>query len=125
MHSSLESDASQVLPYDTPVVPDSHQIWGVYKDRNHQTLSELKRQRAAAKLLNHPFISTHFGSNVGGTAENGGEGKEHLISSRTPPYTSNGTSIYYTVSSGDPPLLKFKAPMEEMEEKVHGCCRIS
>ncbi|XP_053099442.1 protein phosphatase 1 regulatory inhibitor subunit 16B isoform X2 [Hemicordylus capensis] len=125
MHSALDSDTSQALPYDNPGVSDSHQIWGGYKERSHQTLSELKRQRAAAKLLNHPFISTHFGSNVGGTAENGGEVKEHLISCRTPSYTANGTSVYYTMSSGDPPLLKFKAPMEEMEEKVHGCCRIS
>ncbi|XP_003220634.1 protein phosphatase 1 regulatory inhibitor subunit 16B [Anolis carolinensis] len=125
MHSALDNDVSQTLPYDSPAVPDSQQIWGGYKERSHQTLSELKRQRAAAKLLNHPFISTHFGSNVGSTAENGGEAKEHLITSRTPTYTSNGTSVYYTVSSGDPPLLKFKAPMEEMEEKVHGCCRIS
>lgn len=125
MHPALNNDASQALPYDTPIIPDSHQIWGGYKERSHQTLSELKRQRAAAKLLNHPFISTHFGSNVSGTTENGGEAKEHLISPRTPTYASNGTSVYYTVSSGDPPLLKFKAPMEEMEEKVHGCCRIS
>ncbi|XP_015263017.1 PREDICTED: protein phosphatase 1 regulatory inhibitor subunit 16B isoform X1 [Gekko japonicus] len=125
MHSAIDNDASQGLPYDTPGVPDVHQIWGGYKERSHQTLSELKRQRAAAKLLNHPFISTHFGSNTGGTTENGGEAKEHLIGSRTPSYTANGTSVYYTVSSGDPPLLKFKAPMEEMEEKVHGCCRIS
>nr|XP_056700627.1 protein phosphatase 1 regulatory inhibitor subunit 16B [Euleptes europaea] len=125
MHSALDSDTSQALPYDTLGVPDVHQIWGGYKERSHQTLSELKRQRAAAKLLNHPFISTHFGSNMGGATENGGEAKEHLINSRTPSYTANGTSVYYTVSSGDPPLLKFKAPMEEMEEKVHGCCRIS
>ncbi|XP_077191534.1 protein phosphatase 1 regulatory inhibitor subunit 16B [Paroedura picta] len=126
MHSVIDNDTSQGLPYDTPEVADVHQIWGGYKERSHQTLSELKRQRAAAKLLNHPFISTHFGSNMaGGTMENGGEAKEHLINSRTPSYTANGNSVYYTVSSGEPPLLKFKAPMEEMEEKVHGCCRIS
>ncbi|XP_048353542.1 protein phosphatase 1 regulatory inhibitor subunit 16B [Sphaerodactylus townsendi] len=125
LHSAVDNDSSQVLPYDTVGVPDVHQIWGGYKERSHQTLSELKRQRAAAKLLNHPFISTHFGSNMDGTTENGGEAKEHLFNSRTPSYTANGTSVYYTVSSGDPPLLKFKAPMEEMEEKVHGCCRIS
>ncbi|XP_074868149.1 protein phosphatase 1 regulatory inhibitor subunit 16B [Carettochelys insculpta] len=122
MHTGPDCNTTQVLPYGSP---DSPQIWGGYKERSHQTLSELKRQRAAAKLLNHPFISTHFGTSVGGVIENGGEAKEHLIDSRTSPYSSNGTSVYYTASSGDPPLLKFKAPMEEMEEKVHGCCRIS
>uniref|UniRef100_A0A8D0GUZ2 Protein phosphatase 1 regulatory inhibitor subunit 16B n=1 Tax=Sphenodon punctatus TaxID=8508 RepID=A0A8D0GUZ2_SPHPU len=124
-HSSPDSNTSQALPYDTSGLPDSTQIWVSYKEHNHQTLSELKRQRAAAKLLNYPFLSTHFGSSAGGTMESRGEAKEHLIDSRTSPYSSNGTSVYYTVSSGDPPLLKFKAPMEEMEEKVHGCFRIS
>ncbi|XP_025071527.1 protein phosphatase 1 regulatory inhibitor subunit 16B isoform X2 [Alligator sinensis] len=125
MHTSPDSNTSQVLSYGSPGLPDSQQIWDAYKEHSHQTLSELKRQRAAANLLNHPFISTHFGSSAGGIVENGGETKSHLIGSRTSPYSSSGTSVYYTVSSGDPPLLKFKAPMEEMEEKVHGCCRIS
>ncbi|KFU99819.1 PREDICTED: protein phosphatase 1 regulatory inhibitor subunit 16B-like, partial [Pterocles gutturalis] len=125
MHTDPDSNPSHMLPYGSPGLPDTQQFWGAYKEHNHQTLSELKRQRAAAKLLNHPFLSTHFSSGMGGVAENGGEAKSHLIGSRTSPYSSNGTSVYYTVSSGDPPLLKFKAPMEEMEEKVHGCCRIS
>ncbi|TFK05980.1 GTP-binding protein 5 [Platysternon megacephalum] len=125
MHTAPDCNTSQALPYSSPGVPDPQEIWGGYKDRSHQTLSELKRQRAAAKLLNHPFLSTHFGTSVSGVVENGGEAKEHLIDSRTSPYSSNGTSVYYTASSGDPPLLKFKAPMDEMEEKVHGCCRIS
>ncbi|KFP47856.1 Protein phosphatase 1 regulatory inhibitor subunit 16B, partial [Cathartes aura] len=125
MHADPDSNPGHMLPYGNPGLPDTQQFWGTYKEHNHQTLSELKRQRAAAKLLNHPFLSTHFSSGMGGVAENGGEAKSHLIGSRTSPYSSNGTSVYYTVSSGDPPLLKFKAPMEEMEEKVHGCCRIS
>lgn len=125
MHADPDGNPGHVLPYGSPALPDAQQFWGAYKEQGHQTLSELKRQRAAAKLLNHPFLSTHFGSGVGGVAENGGEAKSHLIASRTSPYSSNGTSVYYTVSSGEPPLLKFKAPMEEMEEKVHGCCRIS
>ncbi|NWX44242.1 PP16B inhibitor, partial [Steatornis caripensis] len=125
MHADPDGNPGHMLPYGNPGLPDTQQFWDAYKEHNHQTLSELKRQRAAAKLLNHPFLSTHFGSGMGGVAENGGEAKSHLIGSRTSPYSSNGTSVYYTVSSGDPPLLKFKAPMEEMEEKVHGCCRIS
>lgn len=125
MHADPDGNPGHMLPYGNPGLPDTQQFWGAYKEHNHQTLSELKRQRAAAKLLNHPFLSTHFSSGVAGVAENGGEAKSHLIGSRTSPYSSNGTSVYYTVASGDPPLLKFKAPMEEMEEKVHGCCRIS
>ncbi|XP_038606038.1 protein phosphatase 1 regulatory inhibitor subunit 16B [Tachyglossus aculeatus] len=126
VHEVPDYGLSQTLPYGSPGLPDTQQLWNGYKEQSHQTLSELKRQRAAAKLLNHPFLSTHLGGGgMGGGAESGSETKAHLLGTRTSPYSANGTSVYYTVSSGDPPLLKFKAPMEEMEEKVHGCCRIS
>lgn len=113
------------MAYGNPGVADATPSWSGYKEQSPQTLLELKRQRAAAKLLSHPFLSTHLGSGVSRTGEGSSEGKAPLIGGRTSPYGSNGTSVYYTVSSGDPPLLKFKAPIEEMEEKVHGCCRIS
>jgi protein phosphatase 1 regulatory inhibitor subunit 16B len=51
--------------------------------------------------------------------------KASLIGGRTSRYSSNGTPVYYTVTSRDPPLLKFKAPMEEVKEKAHNCCPIS
>uniref|UniRef100_A0A8D0JSR0 Protein phosphatase 1 regulatory subunit 16B n=1 Tax=Sus scrofa TaxID=9823 RepID=A0A8D0JSR0_PIG len=113
------------MAYGSPGVADATPPWSGYKEQSPQTLLELKRQRAAAKLLSHPFLSTHLGSSMSRTGESSSEGKAPLIGGRTSPYSSNGTSVYYTVTSGDPPLLKFKAPMEEMEEKVHGCCRIS
>ncbi|XP_028642408.1 protein phosphatase 1 regulatory inhibitor subunit 16B [Grammomys surdaster] len=113
------------MAYGNPSVADVPPPWSGFKEQSPQTLLELKRQRAAAKLLNHPFLSTHLGSSVARSGESSSEGKAPLIGGRTSPYSSNGTSVYYTVTSGDPPLLKFKAPMEEMEEKVHGCCRIS
>lgn len=113
------------MVYGNPGVADAAPPWSGYKEQSPQTLLELKRHRAAAKLLSHPFLSTHLGSGMARTGESSSEGKAPLIGGRTSPYSSNGTSVYYTVTSGDPPLLKFKAPIEEMEEKVHGCCRIS
>ncbi|KAL1766054.1 phosphatase 1 regulatory inhibitor subunit 16B isoform X1 [Sigmodon hispidus] len=113
------------MAYGNPSVADVPPPWSGFKEQSPQTLLELKRQRAAAKLLSHPFLSTHLGNSVTRSGESSSEGKAPLIGGRTSPYSSNGTSVYYTVTSGDPPLLKFKAPMEEMEEKVHGCCRIS
>jgi protein phosphatase 1 regulatory inhibitor subunit 16B len=113
------------MAYSNPGVADATPPWSGYKEQSPQTLLELKRQRAAAKLLSHPFLSTHLGSSMARTGESSSEGKAPLIGGRTSPYSSNGTSVFYTVTSGDPPLLKLKAPMEEMEEKVHGCCRIS
>ncbi|KAF6088984.1 protein phosphatase 1 regulatory subunit 16B [Phyllostomus discolor] len=113
------------MVYGNPGMADATPPWSGYKEQSSQTLLELKRHRAAAKLLSHPFLSTHLGSGIARTGESSSEGKAPLIGGRTSPYSSNGTSVYYTVTSGDPPLLKFKAPIEEMEEKVHGCCRIS
>uniref|UniRef100_A0A8C7ZMZ9 Protein phosphatase 1 regulatory subunit 16A n=1 Tax=Oryzias sinensis TaxID=183150 RepID=A0A8C7ZMZ9_9TELE len=55
-----------------------------------QTLSELKKQRAAAKFLNNPLFNGHL--------------------------------VYYTPTSGDPPLLKLKQPAEEEPPKARTCC---
>ncbi|KAI1899957.1 hypothetical protein AGOR_G00067270 [Albula goreensis] len=86
-----------------------------------QTLSELKKQRAAAKLLNNPLLNGHLG--------NGSlrplEPKAEPVDSRMPLVSPNGSAVYYTPASGDPPLLRLKQPIEEPEVKDHGCCCIS
>ncbi|XP_069099881.1 protein phosphatase 1 regulatory inhibitor subunit 16B isoform X1 [Pleurodeles waltl] len=121
MHRTLDSVGTSSIPYRPLHYPETDSPWHDCKDRTHQTLAELKRQRAAINRLSHPLLSAHI---VNG-ADNGGEPKVQLIGSRTSSCCPNGTSVYYTVSSGDPPLLKLKAPIEEMEEKVHRCCRIA
>uniref|UniRef100_A0A674BGB0 Protein phosphatase 1 regulatory subunit 16A n=1 Tax=Salmo trutta TaxID=8032 RepID=A0A674BGB0_SALTR len=63
-----------------------------------QTLSELKKQRSAAKLP---------------------------VDSRMPLVSSNGSAVYYTPASGDPPILKLKQPIDDEELKGHSCCCIS
>ncbi|XP_029468099.1 protein phosphatase 1 regulatory inhibitor subunit 16B [Rhinatrema bivittatum] len=125
LHETPESSITPALPYTTLGYSDTLQPWSGYKERSHQTLSELKRQRAAAKLLNHPLLHAHLSNGIGTLAESGGEAKAQPMGSRTSLCYSNGMTVYYTASSGDPPLLKFKAPVQDMEEKVHGCCRIS
>ncbi|KAK6471714.1 protein phosphatase 1 regulatory inhibitor subunit 16B-like [Huso huso] len=98
----------------TPETPSSlTDPWAAYSERGHQTLAELKRQRAATKLLSHPLLNGHL-ANGTGPAE-----------SRLPLVSSNGSSVYYTVTSGDPPLLRLKQPVEEINEKAQGCCTIS
>uniref|UniRef100_A0AAR2LAK7 Protein phosphatase 1 regulatory subunit 16A n=1 Tax=Pygocentrus nattereri TaxID=42514 RepID=A0AAR2LAK7_PYGNA len=74
-----------------------------------QTLSELKKQRAAAKHLNHTILNGH----------------NSFEDSCMPCVSSNGTTVFFTLASGDPPLLKLKQPVEEVETKSHGCCCIS
>ncbi|XP_014340718.1 protein phosphatase 1 regulatory inhibitor subunit 16B [Latimeria chalumnae] len=102
------------------------QPWSNPRERSHQTLSELKKQRAAAKLFNHPLLNGHLGNGVGGLSESNGESKtNYLANSRTSTYGFSGTPVYYTATSGETPILKLKAPVEEMDEKVQGCCKIS
>ncbi|XP_041096036.1 protein phosphatase 1 regulatory inhibitor subunit 16B-like [Polyodon spathula] len=98
----------------TPEPPSSlTDPWAAYNERSHQTLAELKRQRAATKLLSHPLLNGHLAN---GTSP--AESRLTLVS-------SNGSSVYYTVTSGDPPLLRLKQPVEEVNVKAQGCCTIS
>lgn len=87
-----------------------------------QTLSELKKQRAAAKLLNHPLFNGHLGN---GSTDSFGDGKSFSEDPRMPLVSSNGSAVFFTPASGDPPLLKFKQPLEEEQPKVRTCCCVS
>uniref|UniRef100_UPI0037E7C5F7 protein phosphatase 1 regulatory inhibitor subunit 16B n=1 Tax=Semicossyphus pulcher TaxID=241346 RepID=UPI0037E7C5F7 len=87
-----------------------------------QTLSELKKQRAAAKLLNHPLFNGHLGN---GSMDSFTDAKIHSDDPRMPLVSSNGSAVYYTPASGDPPLLKLKQPLEEEPPKTRTCCCVS
>ncbi|XP_029288299.1 protein phosphatase 1 regulatory inhibitor subunit 16B isoform X2 [Cottoperca gobio] len=87
-----------------------------------QTLSELKKQRSAAKLLSHPLFNGHLGN---GSTDSFTDAKNNSEDSRMPLVSSNGNAVYYTPASGDPPLLKLKQPIEEEQPKVRTCCCVS
>lgn len=87
-----------------------------------QTLSELKKQRAAAKLLNHPLFNGHLNN---GSTDSFSDAKITSDDPRMPLVSSNGSAVYYTPASGDPPLLKLKQPMEEEPPKPRTCCCVS
>ncbi|XP_072308722.1 protein phosphatase 1 regulatory inhibitor subunit 16B [Eucyclogobius newberryi] len=87
-----------------------------------QTLSELKKQRAAAKLMNHPLFNGHLGN---GSTDSFSDGKNYSDDPRMPLVSSNGSAVYYTPASGDPPLLKLKQPLEEEAPKPRTCCCVS
>ncbi|XP_051887314.1 protein phosphatase 1 regulatory inhibitor subunit 16B-like [Pristis pectinata] len=95
------------------------------KDRSCQTLSELKRQRAAAKLRRQTSQDSVLVNGQGsGSEKDQLHPKSCLVGSRTSAVSSNGSSPYYSYSSGDPPILRLKAPLEQPEAKRQGCCRI-
>ncbi|OCT62810.1 protein phosphatase 1 regulatory inhibitor subunit 16B [Xenopus laevis] len=100
------------LPYYT-----GSPLWSSILDQAPLTLSELKRKRSAAKqgrlmLKNNGDLQRLTGLDYN--------------SPETPPWCSNGGPVYYTPTSGDPPILRLKSPMEEEEEtRILHCCRIS
>ncbi|KAL3058338.1 hypothetical protein OYC64_010504 [Pagothenia borchgrevinki] len=87
-----------------------------------QTLSELKKQRAAAKQLSHPLFNGHLGN---GSTDSFTDAKNNSEDPRMPLVSSNGNAVYYTPASGDPPLLKLKQPIEEEQPNVRTCCCVS
>ncbi|XP_056606132.1 protein phosphatase 1 regulatory inhibitor subunit 16B [Triplophysa dalaica] len=91
------------------------------KPRCPQTLSELKKQRSAAKFINYPNLNGHLGN--GSTLAT--ETKSNPEDPRMPLVSSNGSAVYFTPASGDPPLLKFKQPIEDENPKTHSCCCVS
>lgn len=95
-------------------------VWSSILDEVPITLSELKRQRMAAKQNRYLTRST---------SELLGSGNvDYASDPGTPPWCSNGTPVYYTPTSGDPPILRLKATSEEEEEeasKILRCCRLS
>ncbi|XP_032900981.1 protein phosphatase 1 regulatory subunit 16A [Amblyraja radiata] len=77
------------------------------RDLSHHTLADLKRQRAASKL------------------QRGIPGEELPIGGGPDTTPSHPPSVYCTPASGDPPLVRFKEPVEEApSEKSHRCCRM-
>lgn len=99
--------------------PSQEEAWP--KERA-QTLSELKKQRAAAKLLNHPLFNGHLGN---GSTDSFSDAKSNSEDPRMPLVSSNGSTVYYTPASGDTPLLKLKQPVEEEQPKAQTCCCVS
>ncbi|XP_069035493.1 protein phosphatase 1 regulatory inhibitor subunit 16B [Lepisosteus oculatus] len=101
-------------PQGSPSSQGPLEPWMANRERGPQTLSELKRQRAAAKLLSRPLLNGHLGNGPGPPAD-----------ARVPQVSSNGSAVYFTPASGDPPLLRLRQPAEEVAQKSQGCCAIS
>uniref|UniRef100_A0A4W6F8Y8 Protein phosphatase 1 regulatory subunit 16A n=1 Tax=Lates calcarifer TaxID=8187 RepID=A0A4W6F8Y8_LATCA len=69
------------------------------REKSHHTLADLKRQRAAAKLNKYPAPPPPL----------------------PPEQEASPSQVYFTPASGDPPLLKLRAPEEDQANK-EPCC---
>ncbi|XP_071384146.1 protein phosphatase 1 regulatory subunit 16A [Centroberyx affinis] len=98
------------------------------REKSHHTLADLKRQRAAAKLNKYPAPPPPL------TPPSEEEPPVHLADG-TPPQAQQqiqGTTstqemaspsqVYFTPASGDPPLLKLRAPEEDQSNTKEPCC---
>ncbi|XP_078392197.1 protein phosphatase 1 regulatory subunit 16A isoform X2 [Cetorhinus maximus] len=114
-NSALEQDARKLDQSSSyPLPPREEDSSDLNKEKSHHTLADLKRQRAAAKLQKQLPPEEHSPS----------EAADCLPQPLTPTPPQHN-SVYFTPASGDPPLVKFKAPVEESpSEKDRRCCKM-
>ncbi|KAG7262940.1 hypothetical protein CRUP_008720 [Coryphaenoides rupestris] len=116
---------------------------GMTREKSHQTLADLKRQRAAAKLNKYPAPTPPLpppvveeeeppsegggGGDDEGAPPGGGEGEvppRDQTTSVAVGVSTMSSQVYFTPASGDPPLLKLRAPEEEQSTVKEPCCRL-
>ncbi|XP_041924316.1 protein phosphatase 1 regulatory subunit 16A [Alosa sapidissima] len=119
------SASYQLTPPSAASLAEGEGADSMTREKSHHTLAELKRQRAAAKLHKHPAPPPPLLP----PAE-----EEPAPASLDPatPETPEGTvpqdevispnTVYFTPASGDPPLLKLRAPEEEAPNTKEPCC---
>lgn len=98
------------------------------REKSHHTLADLKRQRAAAKLKKYPAPAPPLPSPVeeeptvsseDATSSLAQAELQHMPKEEEAAALSQ---VYFTPASGDPPLLKLRAPEEEQSNTKEPCC---
>lgn len=98
------------------------------REKSHHTLAELKRQRAAAKLNKYPAPPPPLPPSL--EEEPSGAAAE-VANAQSPPELhttpsaeeeASPSQVYFTPASGDPPLLKLRAPEEDQSNNKEPCC---
>ncbi|CAL1596835.1 unnamed protein product [Knipowitschia caucasica] len=97
----------------------------ISRERSHHTLADLKRQRAAAKLAKYPAPQPPLPPAL--EEEQPGEASTPQAQEEPPEPTGEqvapSSQVYFTPASGDPPLLKLRAPEEvEQAKNKEPCC---
>ncbi|XP_072234551.1 protein phosphatase 1 regulatory subunit 16A [Leuresthes tenuis] len=97
------------------------------REKSHQTLADLKRQRAAAKLNKFPAPAPPLPPPV---EEEPSAAVAEVTTSQAQPENQmtpteqavSPNQVYFTPASGDPPLLKLRAPEEDQSNNKEPCC---
>lgn len=92
------------------------------REKSHHTLADLKRQRAAAKLNKYPAPPPPLC--LAAEEKPSVSAVEAMTHSEAPGAEEVATlsQVYFTPASGDPPLLKLRAPEEEQTNNKEPCC---
>ncbi|KAF7661765.1 hypothetical protein LDENG_00253530 [Lucifuga dentata] len=98
------------------------------REKSHHTLAELKRQRAAAKLNKYPAPApplpppSEEEPPVPGAEVTPAQVQQELQETPRTEEEASPNQVYFTPASGDPPLLKLRAPEEEQSNNKEPCC---
>ncbi|KAM6900803.1 protein phosphatase 1 regulatory subunit 16A [Xenentodon cancila] len=100
------------------------------REKSHHTLADLKRQRAAAKLNKYPAPPPPLPPAVEEEPAVTVADAEMTVTQAQPEVQMTSSAeravypspVFFTPASGDPPLLKLRAPEEEQSNNKEPCC---
>lgn len=98
------------------------------REKSHHTLADLKRQRAAAKLNKYPAPPPPLPPpleeepSVEAVEVTPTQAQPELQITPGAEEVASPSQVYFTPASGDPPLLKLRAPEEDQSNNKEPCC---
>ncbi|XP_045921751.1 protein phosphatase 1 regulatory subunit 16A [Micropterus dolomieu] len=98
------------------------------REKSHHTLADLKRQRAAAKLNKYPAPqpplppSLEEEPSVAAAEATTTQSRPERQMTPNAEEVASPNQVYFTPASGDPPLLKLRAPEEDPPNNKEPCC---
>ncbi|XP_041817176.1 protein phosphatase 1 regulatory subunit 16A [Chelmon rostratus] len=98
------------------------------REKSHHTLADLKRQRAAAKLNKYPAPPPPLPppleeeASVAAAEATTTQAQPELQITPNTEEVASPSQVYFTPASGDPPLLKLRAPEEDQSNNKEPCC---
>lgn len=98
------------------------------REKSHHTLADLKRQRAAAKLNKYPApqppLPPPLEEEPSVAAAEATISQAQPVAQMTPraEEVASPSQVYFVPASGDPPLLKLRAPEEDQSNNKEPCC---
>ncbi|XP_070409322.1 protein phosphatase 1 regulatory subunit 16A [Nothobranchius furzeri] len=127
----MERSASyQLNPASGSGLSEGESADSMNREKSHQTLADLKRQRAAAKLNKYPApppplpppLEEEEPSTAAVVQTTPSQTQSEIQMSPPAEQAASPSQVYFTPASGDPPLLKLRAPEEEQTNNKEPCC---